>query len=243
MKAKMRKRDVKGSSLVAVASVLAGLLLVGCGPTGPAAKPSPTGPKTNGIEKLSVSKIIDKAVQAAGEADMLHAAGKGEENGSEVELDVRIKPGKGGVGYVIQDGLRMDIIILEDAIYLKADKEYWTKYAGAQAAAVIGDKWAKASAKQKDFADLVAMFDAEKSVKQYLTYTGGLPRKGKPEKLEGQLVLPLVDRNGAKAYIALTGEPRLVEVVDEDGHASTFKYDETFTLEVPPAKNVFELNQ
>lgn len=241
-----RLQVVKSSRLAlvaAVATALVGLVLVGCGPTTANAKPSPTGPKTNGIEKLGVQQIIDKAVEAAGDADTLHAKGEGTENGTQVELDVRIKPGKGGVGYVVTDGLRMDIIIVDDSIYMKADKEYWTKYAGAQAAQVIGDKWAKASAKQKDFADLLDLFDAKKSVQESLKYTGGLPKKGKPEKVDGQLVLPLVDRDGAKAYIALTGEPRLVKVVDKDGKASTFTYDETFTLKAPPANNVFDLTK
>lgn len=233
------------SGLVAVVAVLSVAFLAGCGGALPGAKPSPTGPKTNGLEKLSTSKIIDRAVEASAGAESVHVVGKSREDGADVEMDIKLKKGEGGVGHVITDGLRLDLIMKGETIYMKGDKKFWDEVGGdAQVSAMLAGKWVKTTSKDKDMVDLADVLIGDKLFEESLTYTGGQPNKGKPEELNGQLVLPLIDRDGQKAYIALTGEPRILKLKEKGaGYETTFTYDVDVELKEPPAKEVFDLTK
>lgn len=66
----------------------------------------------------------------------------------------------------------------------------------------------------------------------------GTLTKGQPETIDGQL---MVDADGGKAYVALTGQPRLLKFTDKSGEQSLeFTYDAPVELKAPPKDQVFD---
>lgn len=233
--------NVKRSVLAAVTTALVGLVLVGCGGTAaPEAKPSPTGPQTNGLDKLPVEKILEKVKAASSDVELLHAEGDAiGDDGERMSIDVQIKKDKGSLGSLTMGkDLHIDFILIDGKFYMKGDKKFWSNLAGPEVAAVVAGKWVKTKA--SDVAEVEELTEAEKLISSNLEYTGGMPKKGKPQAVDGHLTLPLTDRDGATAYVALTGEPRLVKIVDKDKNVVTFTYDKEFELTAPPKDEILD---
>lgn len=232
--------------LTMVAAGLVVLLLGGCGGSKPTAdkRPSPKGFVTNGVEKLEVKDAVEKAITASASAESVHAEGKMGGDGLQMQIDMRIKGDEGGAGFFINNGQRVDLIRLKTTVYFKGDKAFWTEMAGDTVAEAFAGKWVKTTTEDKDMAELASLTGAEQMFADGLDYGDDLPTKGKPQTVDGQLVLPLTDSDGQIAYVALTGKPRILKIASKDGtYSTTYTYDEPVTLKAPPASEVVDLDQ
>jgi hypothetical protein len=103
-----------------VGAICAGLTvtLVGCGTSDPHAG-------TNGVAKLSATKIERKARQAAESADGVRLSGSVISKGRTYRMDMRLKD-NGGVGEVsTKGGPRFELLRVDKDLYLKADADFW----------------------------------------------------------------------------------------------------------------------
>jgi hypothetical protein len=161
---------------------------------------------SNGIASLTVAQILDKSATAAKAQNSVHISGKGTNSGQAFAIDMTLSKGSGGKGTITIDSDTLTLVNTGSTVYIKADKAYWTKYANATAAAVIGDRWVKAPASDASYTDLASLADFGKSIDSYLKPTG-TPTKGSEKTVAGQPALGLVDSDGGTLWIATTGDP------------------------------------
>jgi len=102
----------------------------------------------------------------------VHISGKGTNSGQAFAIDMTLSKGSGGKGTITIDSDTLTLVNTGSTVYIKADKAYWTKYANATAAAVIGDRWVKAPASDASYTDLASLADFGKSIDSYLKPTG-----------------------------------------------------------------------
>jgi hypothetical protein len=222
---------------VVAAGLVVGVALSGCGGSssggGSGATSAPSA-SSNGIASMSVPEILDKTATAAKAQKSVHISGKGTNSGQAFAIDMTLRNGGGGKGSITIDSDTLNVINTGSTVYIKADKAYWTKYANATAAAVIGDRWVKAPASDASYADLASLADFMKSIESYLKPTG-TPTKGAEKTVAGQPALGLVDSDGGTLWIATTGDPLpvLIESSSSGGGGLAFA-DWNKTVDITP---------
>ncbi|WP_432094126.1 hypothetical protein [Streptomyces sp. bgisy100] len=103
---------------------------------------------TNGVGKLSATKIESKARKAVGGAEAVRLAGSLVTKGRTYRLDMRLKK-DGGIGEVSTKGRRFELLRVGDELYLKADTAFWSGQQGGStpsdsaAASKLDDKYVK----------------------------------------------------------------------------------------------------
>ena len=196
---------------VLVATIVAGVVLGGCGTATPsgggAGSTVNTSSTSNGIESMSAQQIVAATKSAALAQKSVHVAGKVLESGvTMTSLDLSLVKGVGGYGTVAMGKLSFQIVTTQTETYFKADKSFWETSGGAGAAAMVGDRWVKMPVGQKDFADFASMTDFTKMIGDWLKPSGTIT-KGATQTIAGQPALGLVDTDGSTLWVATTGEP------------------------------------
>jgi hypothetical protein len=226
---------------IIVPIALASLVLAGCATK----KDNPTSiaPADNGIKSLSADEILTKATTALNEAGSFHVKGDMTEEGTTVNVDLKIK-GKDAIGTVtLPDGAIKVLRIGTDA-YFQADAAFWKKFGGAQGetiAVLFKDKWVKAGTDNKDFAEFADMADPAKLLKP-----DGTATKGDEKTINGQATIGVKD-SGANGtiYIATTGKPYPVRLEGPSGQGAIdfSEFGATFDeIKAPPASEVVDLS-
>ena len=184
---------------IVAAGLVVGVALSGCSSSsgGASSATSASSASSNGIASLTVAQILDKTATAAKAQKSVHLSGKGTNSGQTFAIDMTLRNGGGGKGSITIDSDTLNLINTGSTVYIKADKAYWTKYANATAAAVIGDRWVKAPASDASYADLASLADFSTSLDSYLKPTG-TPSKGAEKDVDGQPAL------GPVSYTHLT---------------------------------------
>jgi hypothetical protein len=195
---------------VLIASVVAGVVLGGCGTAssggggGSTVAPSST---SNGIESMSVQQILEATKTAALAQKSVHVSGKVVEGGTTAaSVDLSLVKGVGGYGTISMGKLSFQIVTTRTDMYLKADTSFWEMSGGAGMAALVGDRWVKMPVGQKGFAELGSMSDFTKMVGEVLKPSGTIT-KGATQTIAGQPALSLVDADGSTLWVATTGDP------------------------------------
>jgi hypothetical protein len=111
---------IRNTALVAVMCAGLAATLTACG--GEEEKDPDAG--TNGVGKLSATKIESKARTAAGSADAVRLSGSLVSKGRTYKVDMRLK-GEGGTGVVSTKGTRFELLRVDEELYLKADEGFW----------------------------------------------------------------------------------------------------------------------
>ena len=186
------------------------LLLSACGSSGPA---------DNGEASKQASQILKDTVAALRGAESVHLYGTIPSGGENFGIDVRYNRSGNLTGTFTLGGVTADVVVTGGHSYLKG-RALFAKYAGAQAAALIGDRWVAVPAGAGPGADIVASIstftDFAKLADALSMPSGGAVTKGASTTVDGQAVVALRDADST-LYVATTGKPYPVEVKPQTG--------------------------
>src|SRR3954465_8639981 len=111
----------------------------------------------NGEEDKTAGRILGDARAAATGAGSVHVTGTILDSGTRLKLDLRAgdRPGSGPITF---RGSPIRVVRIGKTLYIRAPKSFYTATgAGSATAALLAGKWLKASATQKDFAQLAQL--------------------------------------------------------------------------------------
>jgi hypothetical protein len=199
----MRLRILPVLSL-AVALLLAGRALTGCGGAAPA----------NGVATKPAPEVVAAAKAAADGASSVHISGSLASNGSPITVNLDLVAGKGGRGQVSEDGLSLELIHLGGTVYIKGSPAFYRRVGGATAAQLLQGRWLKAPATVGSFASLASLSDLRRLVDMALAING-TPTLAGTTTVGGQKAVGVTDAaKTGTLYVATTGTPYPIAVAD-----------------------------
>ncbi len=220
---------------------LAGALLLVVGAVAGCGGSSSSG---NGVASKTPEQMLSAAKSAADGAASVHLAGSIVNEGKPISIDIELLAGKGGKGRITLEGLAIQLIRVEKAVYISGSEAFYRHIAGAAAAQLLQGKWLKAPENGGNFSSLASLTELGKLIDTALAGHGTL-RKGAETTIAGRKVVGLEDvSNGGTLYIAATGTPYPVEVVKRGGSGGSIVFDrwnQPVTLTAPA--NAININQ
>jgi hypothetical protein len=194
----------------------------------------------NGIASKSPNEIVTSAVNAINAAKSAHMAGSVVTGGTPVTLNLDLLSGKGGCGDMSLSGLKFQIVVVGNEVYLNGSPAFWRHFGGA-AAALLSGKWVKAPASGQ-FASLAQLSNLHALVGSLLATHGALTKSG-TSTVNGQKAVGVRDAaKNASLYVATTGKPYpLVISSSKSGNLTLSRFNESVTL-TPPA-NAIDISQ
>jgi hypothetical protein len=190
----------------------------GCGSSNSASHTSSGsgGAAANGIAAQSPQQILAATMAASNAAKSVHLAGSTVTGGQRIQLDLNLGAGQGS-GSFSQAGLTVQLITLQNVIYLKAGGAFWQKFAGSAAAQLLADKWLKAPASSSSLAGIAQLTDFHKLLSTTLSQHGTLAKQG-TSTVNGQSAVAVKDTSrGGTLYIATTGPAYPLQLVGGSG--------------------------
>lgn len=210
---------------------IAAPLLAGCGSS------STSG---NGVASKTPTQIVEAAKAAAATAVSAHVAGSIVSGGKPISLDMELVAGKGGKGRITVEGLGVELIEVDKAVYINGSTAFYTHLAGSAAATLLQGKWLKAPASNANFASFSQLTDLGKLISSTLASHGTLKSAG-TTTIAGQQAVGVTDSaKGGTLYVATTGAAYPVEIAKTgaDGGKIVFnRWNKPVTL-APPASSV-----
>lgn len=190
----------------AVALVLAGLLLAGCGSHGSSAS-------SNGEAFKSAEKVLADAKAAVDSASSARVSGNIVTGGTPIKLDLSMARDKGAKGSMSTNGLSFNLVRVGDTLYIKGSDEFYKHFAGATVAQLLHGKWLKASATHGQLKSLAPLTSIGALFAGISANHGKLENKG-ATAFQGQRVVEIRDTSdNSKLYVAATGKPYPVAIV------------------------------
>jgi hypothetical protein len=209
-----------------LALVLSVVALAGCGSSSAG----------NGVASKSPAEIVAQAKGAAATASSVYISGTIVSKGVPISLEMELLAGKGGRGRVAQNGLSFELVQVGGMIYLNGSAAFYRHIGGSAAAQVLRGRWLNAPAGTPEFAPISALTDLRKLMSSALASRGPLTSGG-ITTVHGQKVVAIDDvSQGATVYVAATGKPYPLEVVNDGGKGGTVVFDrwnEPVTLVAP----------
>lgn len=233
----MRARTVAAGALAVL------VLATGCGASGGSGGSSASTPAGNGVASKSAQEILAAATTAAKAQSSVHIAGVDTTGTDKTELDLSLAKGVGATGTITMGGNKIQLITTTDSVYMKADKAFWTQFGSAAAAAVIGDRWVKASSTNASFKDLASLGDFASSLDQYLKPTSTIT-KGEEKTVDGVPAIGLTDGEGT-LWVATSGDPLPVRIEPKatgNGGMAFTAWGAPVTITPPAAKDTLDLS-
>jgi hypothetical protein len=235
----MRHRSlIKGARRRRAAAAVAALALTfaGCGSS------SSSG---NGVAAKSPQEIVSAATAAVAGAATVHVSGSIVSEGKPISLDMELVAGKGGKGQISVQGLRVDLIAVEKAVYVNGSRSLYARLAGPAAASVLHGRWLKVPSSLRSFGSLSAVTSLTGLVDTTLAEHGTLTR-APGRVIEGKPAVGVSDasRRGT-LYVAATGEPYPLEITKSGsgGRIMFDRWNQPVTLMPPPDPiNINELS-
>jgi hypothetical protein len=205
----------------------------------PATTPSAS-PSGNGVAALSAEEILGRSKAALAAAEYVRITGSADDAGSRITVDMRYGPER-AVGTFIVDGLRLDLSRVGNAVYLKAGRDFWTEYADARVAKLIGGKSVRATLDDERFVDLSGLTDLKASAYDFLDLGGPLTR-GAARTEAGRPVIEVIDSSddGGTLYVATDGEPYPLSVRSASDKVTFTDYGKEVTVSAPAAAQVLD---
>jgi hypothetical protein len=211
MKTGSVRRIAAGTALV-----VSGLLLAGCTGSAPSAggpeavssgspRTSAT-PSGNGIDGLSASGILDRAVRTTKAATSVRVKGSGKDHGDTVALDMRIAGRHRASGHIWLGRQRVDVIRTGPVLYVSGNARFWRSSTGQRDVSGFTGKYLKTSTRDKDFADLLSLMRLSYLLADVAKPTGQVAKKARTT-YHGTPAVPLVDEGSGTLYVAATGKP------------------------------------
>lgn len=233
-----------------IAVPLSALLLAACGKSGSdSSAKSTSAPKDNGVAALTGDDILKKATDATKAQKSLHLAGNIEDSNSKVDVDVTLQENR-AVGRVTTDGKAVEITRIDDALYIRANDDYWSSFGGQAAANLFRGKTVQTTVHNEKFGQVGIFTDRSEFFNQVLSPAGSVT-KGDSTDVNGNKAIQLLDKDsgeGGALYVSTTGDPVLLRL-DSTGapaESGTAKIDFTYPdtqINPPPADQVVDLDQ
>jgi hypothetical protein len=187
----------------------------------------------NGVASRAPAQIVAAAEAAATSAATVHVMGSIVHEGKPIWLNVELVADKGGKGRLAQDGHSLDVVQVDSDVYLKANEAFYDDVLGPPAARLLRGRWLKASNASGDFAPLAALTSLSSVVRITLADHGALIH-APTTTIAGRRVVGVTDgAAGGTLYVAATGVPYPVEVVQRRGRVVFDKWNKSVTLSVP----------
>jgi len=197
-------RDVARRHALALLLLALAATLAACGGSG--------GTKGNGEAGKTADQIIADTRAAVLAASSVHVSGSGLSSGSPLALDLRLVAGKGGKGRITANGVTFDMVRVGPTAYFKAGSKFWSGFGGGAAAALLENRWLKASASTGKLATFTPLTDIGKLFKALLDSHGQLEKIGE-STVAGVPVVGVRDKSqGGTLYVATTGAPYQVAI-------------------------------
>jgi hypothetical protein len=217
---------------VLLAAALA-IALAGCG-----------GSSGNDVASKSSDQILTASKNAAESARSVHVSGTFSTSGMPVSLDVSLAASHGGQGQLSANGLSFELIVVDNTIYIKGSRAFYTHFAGAAAAQLLEGKWLKAPANSGQLGTLASLTNLSKILGQTLVSSGPIS-KGSSTTINGQPAIELTDSAKAGSlFVATTGQPFPLQIIKrgaEPGRVTFSAWNKPVTL-TPPA-SALDLSQ
>jgi hypothetical protein len=227
-----------GRGLAGVA--LSGLVLLsGCG-GGPTTS-TPTPSKSHTLADQPAEQVLAAARTALEKATTVRLVGSVSQGTDQVAIDMRVKGSEGGSGTLTISGDTFEVVRIGVDVYIKTGAAFYAKQPNPQAAAVLADKWIKASTSNPDFADFVNLTDVQKLSETLLAAEGTLSKGPEEPAATGSASDPAVSvrSDAASQRVVLvsvaSGRPLRVSTGAADATSSLDlrDYDAPLSLTVP----------
>jgi hypothetical protein len=242
----MRTRTIKLATVTLAAT--AAVLLTGCqnngnaegdSPAPAAASATPSTAADNGVAALTADQILERARTALRGTTSYRIKGTMTSEGQRAALDFKTS-GKDLSGSMATGPAKVQLLAVGGQQYIKPNEQFWAMMGDPKKAKniakLMGDRWAKVPADQKDLAGL---FNAA-SVDEVLDNSGKVT-KGPTKEIDGVPAVGLVDNgsDGGTLYIATVGEPyplRIEAPKAGDGQITFSDFGATFAELKAPAE-------
>lgn len=223
------------------------LMVTGTGLTGCGEDPDEG---TNGVGKLSATKIQSRTTAAAKSADAVRLSGTVVSNGRTYKLDMRLAK-NGGTGSVTSEGSTFRLLKVGEHLFLKADKEFWdhedSKGGGSASDAAAADKldgmYVKVPTGDPAYQRFSGFTDKDVLLEGLLTLHGDLSTDGRYEQSGIRTIRIAGDKgSGGTLDVSLEGTPYPLLLV-RAGDAGTIRltdWGKSFPLKEPEADEVVD---
>jgi hypothetical protein len=187
----------------------------------------------NGVAAKTPAQIVALAKASAAGAASVHVAGSILSEGKPISLNMELVAGQGGQGRVSLDGVSFRLVGVDDAVYVYGDTAFYTRFAGATAARVMRGKWLK-GAQAGALRSLASLTHLGSLLGNVLSSHGPLARVA-GATVAGQRAVAVRDTaRGGTLYVASSGTPYPLEIVERDGDRLMFgRWNQAVTLTVP----------
>jgi hypothetical protein len=203
----------------ALALVLAGVVLAGCGGHGKSAG-------SNGEASKSADKVLADAKAAADSASSARVSGNIVSGGTAIKLDLSMGSGQAN-GSMSTSGFSFDLIRIGNTAYIKGSDDFYKHFAGAAVAQLLHGKWLKASIVSGRFASLAPLTSISVLFDKVASNHGKLANDG-GKTFDGQKVVEIRDTSdNSKLYVAATGKAYPVAIVGgKKGQSGTITFSD-----------------
>lgn len=204
---------------------------------------------TNGVGKLAPDAIEQKAQAAADGAQAVRLSGTLVSKGGTYKLNMRLKD-DGATGSVTTKNSTFELLRIGDALYMKADAEFWTHGEGggegsaapsseadSEAADKLGDKYVKVPEGDPSYKQLRGFTDMDLLLDGLIGLHGEVV-KGDRDKIGGIRTVKVKggeDGEGGTLDVALEGTPFPLQFARGGGAGVVVlsEWDKDFPLEAP----------
>ena len=212
-------RPFSSSRRLFAAGALMIVLGAGCGSA--SSSTSATAHATPETSK-SAKQILADVKSAVGDAQEVHVSGKVPSGTGTIGLDLHVQSGA-GAGTLTLAGAPVKLIRVGNVAYMNAGAAFW-QHIGTNPAAIqlIQDRWFKFSTDDQRYASMAKLLDERMLTKSLLRPEGRVVKHG-TRTYRGRPVIVLRDTGGdghSEMYVAATGVPYPVAIVDPTKHAS-----------------------
>ncbi|MEU8568308.1 hypothetical protein AB0C51_08055 [Streptomyces pathocidini] len=232
----------RNAALVGAVCTALALALAGCAEEDPDAG-------TNGVGRLAPQKIETKALKAVEGATSVRLSGSVVSQGRTYRIDMRLKQGErgGGVGEVATKDSTFELLRVGDALYLKADADFWAHQHSGEArksdnsaADKLEHKYVKVPSGDSAYQQLSGFTDMELLLEGLLGLHGRLTA-GDRDSVGGVRTVRVEAGNkgeGGALDVSLEGTPYPLRLqrAGGAGELELVDWNEDFTLK-PPSKD------
>ncbi|MCW2546569.1 MAG: lipoprotein [Mycobacterium sp.] len=178
-----------------------------------------SGPSNNGEAKKSGPQVVKDASTALAAAGAVHFAGTITDSDTKTKTKVDMQLQSDGTsGSLTSAGYQIDLIAINGVTYEKAPAAFYTSQkAPAAAAAALGGHWVKLSGSDSD-SDFTqfTLAGVAKSLTDPTQNSSPTEQKVTTGTLDGQKVVIVRQADGSQLFIAATGAPLPLKVVNSD---------------------------
>lgn len=218
-----------------LAAVLAAVFLVGaCGGGG------------NGVAELDANTILDRAVNAAKNAETTHVKGRLTQQNQSFTVDMRLADGR-ATGTVTVQGKTVDLLRAGRDVYIKAGRGFYAS-APAGVRKLLASKWLEVRADGPGFGQLAALTKPDQFFTRVLESNNKIT-KGERTTVRGIPAIQLVN-SGERGVllVALEGKPYPLQIRSGKGSASQgtlnfMDYNQPITVHTPPPDQVLSMSE